>query len=71
MDLLKVKQVQSSRDTSVGMWVQELGTWSIAPHLSSLFIYSCTFRSVEGFLYTRYVCLASSVDGSAVPGKVR
>ena len=71
MDLLGIKQVQSSRDTSVGMWVQELGVQSITPRLSPFFIHTCIARSVEGLLHSRHVCLAASVDGSAVPGKVR
>ena len=71
MDLLKIDRIQSSRDTNVGTWVQELGAQSIVPQLSPLFVYNCIIRSVEGFLYARHVRLASSVDGSVVPGKVR
>jgi len=63
MDLLKVKQVQSSRDTGVGMWVQELGAMPVVPRLSLLFIYGCTICSMEGLLHPRHVCLAASVDG--------
>ena len=39
MDLLEIKRVESSRDTNVGMWVQELGMRSVTPTwLPSLFI---------------------------------
>lgn len=70
MDLLKIKHVQSSRDNGVGTWVQELGMQYILHRLSPLFIQSSATCSVEGLLHPRYVCLAASVDGQAIPGKV-
>ena len=70
MDLLKVKQVQSSRDTGVGMWVQELGVKPIASRFPLLSIYGCMICSMEGLLHSCHVCLAASVDGQTVPGKV-
>ena len=71
MHLLKVSRVQSSRDTGVGTWVQELGVQSIIALQLSPFVYSCVICSVEGLLHPCHVRLASSLDGSAVPGKVR
>lgn len=68
MDLLKIKRVQSSRDTGVGMWVQELCE-RLIPFLFPPTIF--TIRSMEGLLHTRHVCVATGVDGQAVPGKVR
>lgn len=63
MDLLKIKNVQSSRDTNVGTWVQEMGGQSVLPRFSPLFIYSRTAYSVEGLLHSCHVCLAASVNG--------
>jgi len=53
MDLLKIKHVQSSRDTSVGMWVQEIGARPPLPHFSlCLQSYFTAWRD----FYTHVMC---------------
>ena len=54
MDMLKLKHVQSSRDTSVGMWVQEIGALSHLSRFPPLFIVVC-FVAWRDF-YTHVMC---------------
>jgi hypothetical protein len=63
MALLKTNRVESSRDTGVGTWVQELGMRPTISRPFPLCAYTCTIWSVEGLLHSRHVCLAESVDG--------
>jgi deoxyribodipyrimidine photo-lyase len=71
MDLLGRKRVESSRDTSVGMWVQELGTQETSTRSYSFRTDVYMINSMEGLLYPCHVRLAACVDGQTVPGKVR
>jgi len=55
MDLLKVNRVQSSRDTGVGTWVQELGVQSITVPRFSPFFIVVLFTAWRDF-YTHVMC---------------
>ena len=55
MDLLKIKHVQSSRDTSVGMWVQEIGAQLIVPRLCPSLLIVAWLAAWRDF-YTHVMC---------------